>query len=872
MGARIKNFIINLSINRPRLIVSLMAVLTILTLATAALPTLFPKTFPNLHTLSVDTDPENMLSHSEPARVYHDKMKSVLNLNELIAIGVINKTHKSGVFNKDTLSRVYEMTEFAKTLNWENERGEIEGVVSVDIMSPSMIDSIEQVGRGVVKFEWLMKNAPKSDAEALEVMRKAKRLPFLEGAMFSKDNKSLAIMLPITSKNVSHEVYVKLQEKIKTFNGDDEFHIAGLPVAEDTFGVEMFKQMAISAPMSMLVIFILMYLFFKKVSFVVSPMIVAFVSVILTMGTLIISGNTVHIMSSMIPIFIMPIAVLDAVHILSDFFDTYQHTRDRKKTLEHVMDTLFAPMFYTSLTTMAGFSSLALTPNPPVQVFGTFVAVGVFMAWLWTILFIPAYIMLMSEKSLENFGASTSVEDSSKGFINKFLNFSSQITYSSAKKILSVVVVLIGLSIWGISKININDNPTRWFNKNHPIRVADREMNKHLAGTYMGYFALNLPEKMNSTLGLKENIQELNPPASALLILKSVKAASTSEFISEFENLIEEEIEESDSEELEEFLESFDTLKRRYQVFKSPEVLKYIEGLQNHLATVSSVGKTNSIVDIVKTVHRELFLSSEEYYTVPDSYNTIAQTLLTYQSSHRPQDLWHFVTPSYDVGNIWIQLKSGNNQDMEVVVSEVEKYLRNNPAPHNLEGKWFGLTYINLIWQSKMVKGMLESFLGSFVIVLIMMMILFRSVLWGILSMVPLTVTILMIYGAIGFIGKDYDMPVAVLSSLSLGLAVDYAIHFLSRSREIRGEKYTWKVAIVKIFKEPARAIVRNIFVVGVGFLPLLLSTLNPYKTVGSLIAMILILAGFATVLILPSLITVLENSLFKVKKEQINE
>ncbi|MCB1181778.1 MAG: RND transporter, partial [Chlamydiia bacterium] len=138
----------------------------------------------------------------------------------------------------------------------------------------------------------------------------------------------------------------------------------------------------ISAPLAMLIIFSLMLLFFKKLSMIISPMIVAMVSVISTMGLLVISGNTVHIMSSMIPIFIMPIAVLDAVHILSDFFDSYQKTRDRKKTILHVMDALFAPMLYTSITTIAGFASLALTPNPPVQVFGTFVALGVAFAWI----------------------------------------------------------------------------------------------------------------------------------------------------------------------------------------------------------------------------------------------------------------------------------------------------------------------------------------------------------------------------------------------------------------------------------------------------------------------------------------------------------
>ena len=90
----------------------------------------------------------------------------------------------------------------------------------------------------------------------------------------------------------------------------------------------------------------------------------------------------------------MPIAVLDSIHILSEFFDRYQETRDRRKTLTAVMQTLFMPMLYTSLTSAAGFASLALTPIPPVQVFGIFVALGIMAAWVLTILFIPSYVML----------------------------------------------------------------------------------------------------------------------------------------------------------------------------------------------------------------------------------------------------------------------------------------------------------------------------------------------------------------------------------------------------------------------------------------------------------------------------------------------
>jgi len=125
-----------------------------------------------------------------------------------------------------------------------------------------------------------------------------------------------------------------------------------------------------------------------------------------------------------------------------------------------------------------------------------------------------------------------------------------------------------------------------------------------------------------------------------------------------------------------------------------------------------------------------------------------------------------------------VQLTSGDNQDMAAVEQQVKIYFQEHPAPFALTHHWFGLTYINVIWQEEMVAGMAVALAGSFVVVFVMMVVLFRSFLWGFLAMIPLAVTVWVIYGVIGLIGKDYDMPVAVLSALSLGLSVDYATFY----------------------------------------------------------------------------------------------
>ena len=128
--------------------------------------------------------------------------------------------------------------------------------------------------------------------------------------------------------------------------------------------------------------------------------------------------------------------------------------------------------------------------------------------------------------------------------------------------------------------------------------------------------------------------------------------------------------------------------------------------------------------------------------------------------------------------------------------------------------------------------------------------------------MIPLSVTILCTYGIVGLAGKDYDMPIAVLSSLTLGLSIDFAIHFIERFRSKYDTTGDFAKAAEEMFAEPARAIVRNSVIISVGFLPLLLSSLVPYKTVGVFLASIMLLSCTSTLMLLLPLISMLKKSL----------
>jgi len=763
--------IVEKSLNHPKSVVIIYALLTVIFLLQ------FPK-------ISIDTDPENMLYDNEPARVAHREFKDEFALHDSIVVGVVDNTAPDGVFRAETLNRIGTITK---------EIAKIDGVIAYDLISPTTTDDIEGRG-GVLTIEPLMKGTVKDRKAALAIRDAALANPILRDMLVSGDGKAVAIMVPIRQKNQSYRIAGEIEKIIKKHKGAEEYHITGLPVAEDTFGVEMFRQMAFSAPLAGFIIFLLMLFFFRRVSLIISPMIVAMMSIIWVMGLLIGAGYKVHIMSSMIPIFLMPISVVDSIHILSEFFDEYSGGTGRKETFTRVFDKLMTPMLYTSITSTVGFASLALTPIPPVRVFGLFVALGIMLAWFFTLTFIPAFTMLMPERFIAGLAARAGQKGSARrGVMIKVQEAIGHISMRRSRWVLLATLLIMAFSAFGISRMVVNDNPVYWFNYDHKIRVADRVLNKHFGGTYMAYLILD-----GKTAGL----------------------------------------------------------------IKKPETMAYIEKLQRHLTSLDVVGKTTSIADVVKKIGFELMDKKEGSYLIPKTAKAVAQYLFLYEMSGDPEDLYHLVDPDYKKAAIWVHLKKGDNLDMKRVIRSAADFMNANPPPAGMKARWAGLTYINVVWQDKMVTGMMSALIGSFVMVLIIMVILFRSILWGLISMVPLTVTIALIYGLVGWTGKSYDMPIAVLSSLTLGLSVDFAIHLVERTRQIFREKGNWTDTIEAIFDEPVRAIIRNAVVIALGFTPLLFAPLMPYKTVGFFMAAIMAISALVTLVVLPSIMVTLKKRL----------
>jgi predicted RND superfamily exporter protein len=813
--------------------------------------------------LTIDTDPENMLSSDAPARIFHNQTKTDFQMRDMIVVGLVSK---SSIFTPNALQVIEQLS---------TQILQIEGVIEQDLLSLSVVDNITQEVMGQeknsqgesngIRFEYLMKKAPTSLEGSLAIQQAVKRLPMLNNTLVSGDDKAIAIYVPIQAKDMSYNIAEKIRTISASFPAELvaelDFHITGLPVAEDQFGYEMFVQMGVAAPLAGLAIFVLLWYFFRNFPLIIAPMVVAMATVIIIMGSLIGMGFTVHIMSSMIAIFLMPIAVVDSVHILSEFAEKYKTGDDAGDVVKGVMKHLYTPMLYTSVTSAIGFYSLMLTPIPPVKVFGAFIGTGILLAFALTIIYIPAYISRLKPETLAKLHDAI-VRMEKKGRLASILERLGSFATQKTKLILIGFIALFLVSIEGVSRIEINDNPVNWFKADHEIRIADKVLNEHFAGTYDAWlvFKNNNGENKLATKKFKEVLTTIDKNSESVKQIHTFINNEQASFINQNLLVLLDDLAFSASDEEQGWLEKLvniaDNAFNENKVFLDPTLLNWQSDFQKALLKTGLVGKSNGLADIVKTVNRELFSGEDKDFNIPTSSNGVAQTLLQYQSSHRPQDLWHFVTKDYQQSLLWLQMTSGDNQHTTKVVNWTETYIAENPMPKDISYQWAGKSYLNIVWQDAMVKGMVDSLLSSFVIVFLMMVLLFRSLKYGILAMLPLTLTISMIYGLIGWIGKDYDMPIAVLSALTLGLSIDFAIHFLQRARELEKELGSLTQALSAMFQEPSRAISRNAIVIAVGFTPLLLSPLMPYITVGFFLASIMALSALVTLVLLPALLT----------------
>ncbi len=763
--------LVHFSVDHPRWVVAVTLLVTALALSA------FPK-------VRTDTNPKNMLPADSEVRVSNDAVEKTFGLYEdMIVVGITNEV---GVLNKTTLGKIKRINDGIL---------KVPGVAARDVAGFYTIDNVT-VDKGTLQVGPLMPEAP-GDTQTLAGLRKQLfENPMFVGRIISQDGKTAAIYVPLEKGANGKSIADKIREIVKTEGGPENYYVAGDPVARDTFGVEMFKLMAIFAPMAGLLMFAARYFMFGDLFLSAALMMDAMIATIWSMGLLIALGYPVHIMSSMAPVFLMAIAT-DSIHIFNEFYFRYREEKDRKTAIIKTMEAVGRPVRYTALATAAGFSVLLFMDIVPVKIFGGLVAFGTVLLRILSFSFIPAMFTFVGEKSIEK---ASRGEDAQSSRISQFLAHLARLGAHKPRAVVLTGFALFIVAVAGTARIKVNNNMVEWFKQSSEVRTADRVINEALGGTALGYLVVG-------------------------------STGDEEEFI------------------------------------KSPQALRYIEGLQRSLEKLPVVGKTTSVVDYIKRIGRVLHKDDPAYDKVPESKELAGQYLFLFGMSAKPSDLENVVDPYYKKANIWVQLKTWDAGAMRSVIEAAQNYQRDNPFP--VEIKPAGIAYFNLVWNNAVLWDMIKGFLLALVVIFAILSVNFRSAKWAMVGYIPLLFTVILIYGAVGFAGKDFDMPISVLSCLSLGMAVDFAIHFINRFRLRLAEgrdaaaPESIEEALVWTAARPGKGILRNAILFAAAFSVMLFAPLTPYITVGAFIVCMMLLSAVLCIIYIPALIVLFRKQLF---------
>jgi hypothetical protein len=713
--------------------------------------------------IRTDTDPKNMLPITSPVRQYNDQVEGWFGLHpDTIVVGIWSER---GIFAPETLARVARLTDGILNLP---------GVIARDVVALPTVNDIT-VADGVLQARPILDRVPRDAAEAERLKRQVLDNPLLLNRLVSADARTTALYVPIEKSANGRAIADRIQAMAAAERGPERYFVAGDPVARDTFGAEMFRQMGLFSPLAGMVMCAVLFLMFRSWWLVAANMAVAMLAIIWAMGLFVGVGIPIHIMASMSPVFLMAIST-DTVHIFNEF--AYRDVGDRREAIRQTMDAVGTPVLFSDLTTIAAFASLAIGPIVPVRVFGLLVAFGTFVILLMSFTLVPALLALAGEGRTLPAGREIEPASSWLGRIGRAC-----VAWKTAVVLMGVI--LVAISAVGISKIRINNNMVAWFKPRSEIRVADSHLSQALGGMATLYLVAD---------------------------------------------------------------------GKRPDAVTRPEFLKSLEGLQRKLEGEPVVGKTLSVADVVKRVHRVLADNDPSRETIPDSEEAVAQALLLFSMAARPRELNNVVDYPYQKANVIIQLRSWDAVEARALLEKTTRELAARPLP-GAEVKPAGIAYFNMVWNNEVLVGMLEGFIASCLLVFVLLILDYRSLRWGAVSFLPLVFTVVLIYGAVGFLGKDFDMPISVLSTLSLGLAIDFAIHFVSRFQQRYRETGDLEEALVWTAARPGRGIFRNAVLFASGFAVMLLAALTPYITVGAFMIAIMLLSALATVVYLTALI-----------------
>jgi uncharacterized protein len=283
-----------------------------------------------------------------------------------------------------------------------------------------------------------------------------------------------------------------------------------------------------------------------------------------------------------------------------------------------------------------------------------------------------------------------------------------------------------------------------------------------------------------------------------------------------------------------------------------PEVLKKIDDYKDQLKELPDIDLVMAFPDVVKQISKALNDPGTEYYDkIPPSREGVAQYIELYNMNGDPENLDQLVDFNYENSHMIIRIKSVSNKSVNNIIAFIKEMTKDDTSIAAIGG--YGFVRAQLA--DKVVKGQFYSLSIAIIIIFILLSLIFRSLTAGLISSIPILMSIVLVFGIMGLTGVRLDVATALLSSVMIGVGVDYTIHFLWRYREERQQHRPPKEAVITTLSTTGRGILFNAMSVIVGFFVLIFSSFTPIRFFGVLVVVSIIGCLIGALVVLPALV-----------------
>jgi hypothetical protein len=293
-------------------------------------------------------------------------------------------------------------------------------------------------------------------------------------------------------------------------------------------------------------------------------------------------------------------------------------------------------------------------------------------------------------------------------------------------------------------------------------------------------------------------------------------------------------------------------------VFKDPRALGAALSLQETIGENPLVGNSFGLTDYLTRMHRVMNSDNPSFEVIPDDRELIAQYLLLYEMSGDPDNLNKVVDFDYQTLNLTFQLKSDSSALITRIIEQVEA-AQPELDELGLSVSYAGSGYKSYIFARLLLEGQIWSLGLSFLIVLVLLSLMFRSLLIGLVGTIPIAITAVVNFGVMGILGIPLSSATALISSIAVGIGVDYAIHLIEHYRGRRLDGDPLDLATSETLSNTGRAVIFNALTIMGGFGVLLFSVFPPNRQVGGLVGLNMAVSALGTLTVLMVLLRKLD-------------